>query len=355
MLRLGSQQRVGLDVGSHSIKIAVLEGAGTHHRLRAHAVFPIYTSGELFDPDGPKKSVVVPRLVSAFAQMHLAPRKIRHLASAIGGPAVAAKEIKSVQMTDTDMDSSLLLEARKHLPLDGSETIVDYQILGDDPHESDKLRVLLVAATRKYFQAHLETLRDIELKPGLVDIDQLAVLNSFVSQNDLPDDGVLLFLNVGCRKTNLSVLGRKSLFFTRDIPIAGYTFTLDLMKRYNLAYEDAERVKAAQGMEPDLPLAEGEVEGPQLQLAEKGSFERLGDEINRSLRYYVKETGQSYFHSVILTGGSAKLKGLDAYLQQKFNLPVTIYNPCTALDTGGKEVEEGAQLAVAVGLALRAE
>jgi type IV pilus assembly protein PilM len=356
MIGIGSQQRVGLDIGSHSIKIVVLEKSGTQNRLKDYTVFPLYAEGEMFDPDGPKKSIVVPRLLNAFAQLNLQPRKIKHLASSIGGAAVAAKEINSVQMTDEEMDSSLMLEARKHLPLDGSETIVDYQILGDDPVESDKLRVLLVAATRKYFQTHLETLRDIELKPGIVDIDQLALLNAYLALNDLPDDGVQIFLNIGCRKTNLSVLGRKNLFFTRDIPIAGYTFTQDLMKRYNLSYEDAERIKITQGMEPNLPRSSvsGE-DAAGLQLAEKGSFERLGDEINRSLRYYVKETGQSYFHSIVLTGGSARLAGLDDFLQRKFNLPVTLYNPCAGLETGGKDIETGTQLAVAVGLALRAE
>lgn len=353
MIKLGSQQHVGLDIGSHSIKIVVLDKSGTRFRLKSHLIFPLYAAGEMFDPDGPKKSVVVPRLLNAFTQMGLAPRKVKGLASSIGGPAVAAKEIKSVQMTDEDMDSSLMLEARKHLPLDGSETIVDYQILGDDPTESDKIRVLLVAATRKYFQTHLETMRDIELKPGVVDIDQLAMLNSYNHFNDLPDDGVLIFLNVGCRKTNLSVIGRKSMFFTRDIPIAGYNFTQDLMKRFDISYDEAEQVKISQGMEPNLP-AVGSANGG-LAIADKGPFERLGDEINRSLRYYVKETGQSYFHSILLTGGSAGLKGLDAFLKQKFNLPVAIYDPCAGLETGGKQIEEGSQLAIAVGLALRAE
>jgi type IV pilus assembly protein PilM len=354
MIRLGSLQHVGLDIGSHSIKIVVLEKTGQRFRLKAHLVYPVYAAGEMFDPDGPKKSVVGPRLLGAFNQMGLAPRKIKGLASAIGGPAVAAKEIKSVQMTDEDMDSSLMLEARKHLPLDGSETIVDYQILGDDPNEADKIRVLLVAATRKFFQTHLETMRDIELKPGIVDIDQLAMLNSYNQFNDLPDDGVLIFLNVGCRKTNLSVTGRKSMFFTRDIPIAGYNFTQDLMKRFDISYDEAEQVKITQGMEPDLP-AVGSSAGAGLALADKSPFERLGDEINRSLRYYVKETGQSYFHSIILSGGAAVTKGLDEYLKHKFNLPVSIYDPCAGLETGGKVIEAGTQLSIAVGLALRAE
>jgi len=355
MIKFGSQQRVGLDIGSHSIKIAVLDRAGAHPRLGSYTIVPLYTSGETYDPDGPKKSVIVPRLLNAFNQINLRPRTVKHLASSIGGLAVAAKEIKSIQMTDEEMDSSLRLEARKHLPLDGSETIVDYQILGNDPQELDKIRVLLVAATRKYFQTHLESLRDIELKPGLVDIDQLAMINAYITQNDLPDDGVVIFLNVGCRKTNLSVLGRKNLFFTRDMPVAGYTFTAELMKRYNLSYEEAERVKVTDGLNPDLPRAGADGSPEEIKLAEKGSIDRLGDEINRSLRYYVKETGQSYFHSILLTGGSAQLPGLDEFLQSKFNLPVSVYNSCAGLETGGKEIPEGAQLAVAVGLALRAE
>lgn len=354
MIKIGSHQHVGLDIGTHSIKIAVLEKAGANYRLAKHAVVPIYAPGEIFDPEGPKRSVAVPRLISAFANIGQAPRKIKHLASSIGGEAVAAKEIKSIQMTDEEMDSSLLLEARKHLPLDGSESIVDYQILGDDPHESDKVRVLLVAATRKYFRNHVEMLRDIEIKPGIVDTDALALLNSYVAQNDLPDEGVQIFLNVGCRKTTLSVIGRKSLFFTRDIPIAGYAFTKYLMKNYDLSYDDAERVKMVQGLEPDLPLVKSGENGDGLQLAEKGPLDRLGDEVNRSLRYYVKETGQSYFSALQLTGGSTPLPGLSDFLANKFNLSVTPYNPCAGLE-GGSDLPVGTQLAIAVGLAFRAE
>ena len=355
MIKFGSQQRVGLDIGSHSIKITVLEKSGQQNRLGAHISIPLYSSGENYDPEGPKRSVVIPRLLEAFHQIGVTPRKVKHLASSIGGQAIAAKEIKSIQMTDDEMNSSLLLEARKHLPLDGGETIVDYQILGDDPLESDKVRVLLVASTRQHFQAHLETLREIELKPGLVDIDQLATLNSYISQNDLPDDGVVIFLNMGCRKTNLSVSGRKNLFFTRDIAIAGWAFTQELMKKYGLSYEEAESVKASQGMTPDLPAVGLESSDEVIQLAEKGALERLGDEINRSLRYYVKETGQGYFNNIALSGGSAFLPGLDTFLEKKFNLPVAIFDPLSGIETGGKEVIRSAQLAVSVGLALRAE
>ncbi|MBU0519726.1 pilus assembly protein PilM, partial [bacterium] len=117
MIRLGSQQRIGLDIGSHSIKVAILEKSGSGFRLTKHLTTPLFSSGDTYDPEGPKKSVVVPRLADTFNQLGIAPRRVKFLASAIGGQAVAAKEIKTIQMSDEEMDSSLLLEARKHLPL----------------------------------------------------------------------------------------------------------------------------------------------------------------------------------------------------------------------------------------------
>jgi len=354
MIRLGSHQRVGLDIGSHSIKVAVLEKSGSSYRLVKHHIEPLYSSSDTFDPEGPKKSVAVPRLADVFNHLGIAPRRIKSLASSIGGQAVAAKEIKTIQMTDEEMDSSLLLEARKHLPLDGSESIVDYQIIGDDPNEPGKVRVLLVAATRKYFQTHVEMLRDIELRPGIVDIDQLAAINSYVTQNDLPDDGVVVSLHIGCKKTTLSCLGRRSFFFTRDIPIAGFAFTQELMVKYGLTYPQAEEVKMRDGMNPDLPLKIAE-DAAGLKLADKGIQEKLSDEINRSLRYYIKESGESYFNNFLVTGGSAALPGLIQHLEERFHLPVSHYNPVQAFDTGNQNIENGPQLAVAVGLAMRAE
>jgi type IV pilus assembly protein PilM len=246
------------------------------------------------------------------------------------------------------------LEARKHIPLDGSSTVIDYQILGEHPKEADKVRVLIAATTTKLFESHADILRDLELKPGVVDIDQLAAMNSFVINRDIPEEGVVIFLNLGTRKTNLTVFGRTDLFFTREIAIAGHAFTEELMKTYGLTYGEAERIKIEQGMNPELEVAKDGSEGKSFRVAAKSTMEKLGDEINRSLRYYVKESGQSYFTQIILTGGTSGLKGLDTMLEEKFNLPVEIYDPFMALGESSNG-NYGPQFAVAVGLALRGD
>jgi len=355
MLGLKSKLRIGLDIGTHSIKLAALEKVGPRFRLIKWKVHELYTDNDKYDIEGPKKSVAVPALMKMMNELQIVPKKIAKIASSIGGSQVAAKEISSVMQTEEEMTSSVLLEARKHIPLDGSETVVDYQLLGDDPNDTDKVRVLLVATTKKLYETHQDYLREIELKPGVIDIEPLAVLNSYIATSQLPDNGVAIFLNIGAKKTGLTVFGRRDSFFTRDLNVGGWHFTKELMDKYGLEYTEAERIKKAQGMEPTIPK-KSQIAAESLAVAEKSTMEKLGDEINRSLRYYVKETGQSVFTHFVLTGGGAILIGLDTYLSNKFNLPIELFNPFNQLDSRIPiDTDNPYMMACAIGLATRGD
>ena len=171
----------------------------------------------------------------------------------------------------------------------------------------------------------------------------------------MPDEGVAIFLNIGARRTVLSVYGRRDMFFTRDLPIGGQMFTEELMNNYGLDYQEAEKVKFEQGMEPDIEKKSNNG-GSSLSLAEKSTFEKLGDEINRSLRFYVKDSGQSVFTHFVLMGGGAILKDMDTYLSNKFNLPIELYNPFNQLDSRVLiETDNPYQMATAIGLAIRGD
>ena len=352
-----SNVRVGLDIGSHAVKLVVAEKGG-HGKLRLVKALSrdIYTGQEKFDLDGPKKVTVVPLILEMFQEVGLRPKRVAHLGSCIGGVHVAAKEIRTMQLTEDEMTSSILQEARKHLPLDGSESVVDYQVMGEDPKEADKVRVLIAATTKRLFDGHVDILRELELKPGVVDLEPLAAANSYLGQVELPDDGVIVFLNIGARRTNLVILGRKDMFFVRDLPVGGYHFTEEIMKNLDVKFQEAEDIKKTQGLGAQgvKQVADATHSIGSLAVAEKSVMEKLGDEINRSLRYYVKETGQSFFNRIELVGGSAESRELISYLEKKFSIDVRPYDPFAHVE-GSAEVRQRPQFAVAVGLANRAQ
>lgn len=353
MFGLKSNLRVGLDIGSHAIKMVVAEKGG-HGKLRLIKALSrdIYQGQDKFDLDGPKKAQVVPLLLEMFQEVGVRPKRVAHLGSCIGGSNQAAKEIRTLQLSDDEMASSILQEARKHVPLDGSESVVDYQIMGEDPREADKLRVLVAATTKRMFDAHVDMLREAELKPGVIDLEPLAAVNSYLGHVELPDDGVVVFLNIGARRTNLLIISRKDMFFSRDLPVGGYSFTEDIMKKMNVKFSEAEDIKRSKGM--GVKTVGGQDDAGAFALAEKSPMDKLIDEVNRSLRYYVKETGQSFFNRIELVGGTAESGEIAESLANKFNIEVRAYDPFMFVE-GVQDVRQRPQFAAAVGLAQRAQ
>ena len=70
----------------------------------------------------------------------------------------------------------------------------------------------------------------------------------------------------------------------------------------------------------------------------------------------MKEAGNSDFRKILITGGSAKLKGLPEYLQDKVNVPTEVFLPFTNIEMPEKfQDKKDPQLALAIGLAMRME
>ncbi|MFZ5433851.1 MAG: hypothetical protein ACOZB3_08775, partial [Calditrichota bacterium] len=107
MFGLKSNLRVGLDIGSHAIKMVVAEKGG-HGKLRLIKALSrdIYQGQDKFDLDGPKKAQVVPLLLEMFQEVGVRPKRVAHLGSCIGGSNQAAKEIRTLQLSDDEMASS---------------------------------------------------------------------------------------------------------------------------------------------------------------------------------------------------------------------------------------------------------
>ncbi len=347
-----SNQTLGLDIGTHSVKAVLMENHRNSHRVLKAGVQPIHFEGE-YDPAQFRKAESIMAVKSLMSDLKISPAKVKHLVSSIGGQATSMKEITSIQMSEEELATSLIFEARKHLPLDDSDTVIDHQVLGEDPEDPQKIRILLVATTRKMYSFHEDVLKESGFKPGVVDIDPLAVLNSFNFLQDLPDKGQLLFLNMGTRHTNFIVTGRKCKLFNRDIPIGGHHFTAGLAKMKEMDYHEAEQLKQREGVEAFN--AGGGNGGLSLALQSRSVLEDFMDEVRRTLRYYVKESGQSDFSKIYLTGGGAAFTGLPEMLAEKFSMECAVWNPSTDIESRTDLGTWGTQMTQCLGLALRRE
>ena len=83
-------------------------------------------------------------------------------------------------------------------------------------------------------------------------------------------------------------------------------------------------------------------------------YDNLIEDLRRSLRFYGKQTGQSFFLKIFLTGGAAETPGLPEFVTEKLNIECAVFNPFENI-TGSENISVAnkSQFVTALGLGIR--
>ena len=347
------KESVGIDIGTHSVKVVHLKRLHEGFKLLNYEIRPTVPVGVEYIPSDLRPDRFAPVIVEILKTLHINPKKIQHLVTSVGGDNTSIKQIKTIFLPDEELESALFFEAKKHIPISGTDMILDYQVINVE-EKTNNMNILLAATSKELLNEHTNTLVTAGLNPNIVDIDSLAVANSF-ALNAFVEEGIYVLLNLGAHRTNMVIWGPEAKFFARDIPYGGYHFTRDIMRKRQLEYDAAENYKMEWGLLDDPSAADAKTI-TMLDISEKSTEDAIVEEIRRSLRFYVKEAGNSDFRKVYIMGGSSKLKGLKEYIQEKVSIPTDVFMPFINVEMPEKFMDKkDPQLALAIGLAMRPE
>jgi type IV pilus assembly protein PilM len=339
-LGLLSKRTMGLDIGSHSVKCVQLErrGAGVY-RLLSVGASEIAPEG--IDLEADPKKMTIAAIRKAIEGVNL---RRTAIITSIGGVSTAIRQIELPFMTEKELASAIKWEARNYIPFDINDVELDYQIINTSK-ASNKLDIILVSVIKDFVRYHVEMLREIPIEPHVIDVNPLALVNAVMFNEEIQLDEFVVLMDVGDKNTTLSIYGEEGQYFVRNIMISGNDFTDDIMRGNGLSYADAEKFKKSEA-------SDGLIE------TIKPSLDNLVREVRRSLTFYENQTKIKGFSTIILTGGSALLRGLDGYLSNELGLPVRRLNPFRKINVEQASLlapfgDDLCKLALAVGLAIR--
>ena len=347
---------LSIDIGNSYVKIVQSEMNGDKlHILKAGSKFIKTDSKKI--PDSISQSQFVATINELCSELDIVPRKMKNIISGLTGKEASIKQLTTLEMTDEELGESLEFEAKKHIPLDGTEPILDYHIIGQNKEELDKNDILLVATTKNYINKHNDLLKKSGFKPKTFDADPLALMNCYLYSNDLPEDGVDVVINIGDSTTTLMCWGQNHRFFIRELDISGAKFTDAIMKNNDIDYDGAIKLKHEKGLD-SIAEEQKDVNGEEasdplaIKVEQKTIFSNLVDEMRKTLRYYMKTSNQAYFNKFYLCGGSAKMDGLKEYIAGNLNVEIELLNPFENTECS-LDIENPGQYAVAIGMAIR--
>ena len=341
-----SKEVVGVDIGTHSIKVVELQWSGKSIQLQSFGVAPIpaqsIVDGAILD-----KGAIVDSL-----QGLLRERKVRRKQAAMGlsGHSVIVKKISLPEMTEVELEESIHWEAEQYIPFDIDDVNIDFQIIDGGSAEEGKMDVLLVAAKKDKIDDYTDLLIQAGLQPAVVDLDAFALQNAWEINYEAATGRNVALVNIGAGFTNIAVLRNGMTSFTRDISIGGNNYTDAIQKEFGLSAEAAERVKT--GRE-----AAADPEG--VRRITDAVSENIAVEVQRSFDFFRATNADQDIHQILLSGGSARVSRLDSFLAQRLRVEVGVCDPFQSIKVNTKRfdpeylAEHGPAAAVAVGLALR--
>lgn len=338
---------VGLDIGSSSIKLLELAEMKGGYQLRNFGIAPLPPEGIV---DGALMDSVT--IVDSIRGLTNALRiKTKDVVTSVSGHSVIVKKINIPVMTEDELEESIQWEAERYIPFDINDVNMDFQILGPTEGNEELMEIVLVAAKKDIINDYLSVIIEAGFNPVIVDIDSFAIENMFEANYPVTRDEVTALANIGASVTNINILKRGVSSFTRDIFTGGNSITEEIQRQLNVDFDEAEALKLGNRMD--------EASQKVIQEVLKSALNSLATEIAKSLDFFRSTSSQEKVDKLFLSGGCAKINGIEKVVEEQAGIPVEIANPFKEIDCSKRDLdtdylrEMEPIMAVSVGLALR--
>ena len=351
---------IGLDIGSHSIKLIGL-------RTTSKGPFLTCLGMKEIPPNTDKEDVNVysETLKALVKEVGLKTKKMNLVVS---GSGVQIKRISVPSLPKAELKEAVRWEMKNYVPFPVETAEIDFYTVSEYVEDNvKKLDLMVVACPKDLIDRTLSIAERAGLQPIHLSVAPFALWNTLLTWDRIKREETVALIDLGAEKTGIYLFKGGALLFSREVTPAGADITRAIVEgmgsegKTNALFERAEEIKREMEI-PSEPSPEG-TRGKSPSLS-KISFlvrpvlERLSTEIGRSLDYYKSQFNDEPIDKLLLTGGGANLRNMVSYLARELRLPVEHFNPLVEILFDPRSVDTqllkqmGSVFAVAAGLAL---
>ena len=342
---------LGIDISSTAIKLIQLSrnsaGAVPYH-VEHYAIEPL-----------PANAVVEKKIadIEAVGQcieraMIRSGTKAKRAAVAVSGSAVITKPITmSASLSDSEIETQILLEADQYIPYPLEEVNIDFDILGPSSTSPDMVDVLLAATRSENVDDRVAALEIGGLNATIVDVEAYAMESACTlllgGREDEGTEKIIAVADIGATTTTLHVLHDGQTVYTREQNFGGLQLIEEVQRRYGMSRDQALR-QVIEGGLPENYATE----------ALSPFEEALSQQIGRALQFFYSANTFNRVDQIILAGGSASIRNIDSLVEERLGITTVVANPFTHMTLSPKIQAQALNrdapaLMIAAGLALR--
>lgn len=334
----------GLDVGATTIKLISISQAGSGFVLDAALITPTPAKGMLSESEADQELIAktIRKIVDE------AKVKAPYVNVALPENQVYTKIIEMPVLSDKELSSAIYWEAEQYIPIPLTQITLDHKVLfRPEKGQGEKMDVLLVGAPTSLIGKYQHIFDMAGLSINAMETDILSAVRTLAWRTGAPNT---LLVHMGAMNTSLAIIKGSEIVSSYSIPTGGIAFTRAIAADFGFTLSQAEEYKRTYGIsEKNAGGKIGEATAPLLS--------SITSEIKKVLAYFnEKYKGEASVQQIVLSGGSAKLPGVNLYFAENCGIETVIANPWQVLSQQNlpKEIMDNApDYTIALGLAMR--
>lgn len=292
-----AQTILGIDIGSHSVKLALVERAFNEFRILQFIEHPLSLQTRL-----PHEELIALALEQVFKNYDL---RADVVSTSYPGHLLSSRVLDFPFVNHKKLNQVLEFELENYVPFAMEDIIFDFHVLN---REEAQAQILCLYLQQEKFAKYLECFSRAGVDPKYFGAD-LTDFSGIANIAMVPQNEYYAICDIGHSKTNLLVMRGTELKYARSIGIGGLHFTRAIQRAFNVNSEKAESLKISRGK---LHVREQDTDQISRNLNHVGA--ELVSSIKQTFLGFDNIFGHHPICAIYCTGGSSKLGGLLDYL-----------------------------------------
>ena len=351
---------IGLDIGSHSIKLVGLKTTSKGPFLTCLGMKEI--------PPGRDKedvNALAEILKALVKEVGLRTKKVN---LTVSGSGVQIKRISIPSLPRAELKEAVRWEIKDSLPFPVETAQIDFHVLDEYVEDGvKKMDLIVVACPKHLIDRTLSIAEGAGLQPAHLNVGPFAIWNTLLAWDRIKKEETVALVDMGAEETGIYILKDGILQFGREVTPAGADITRAILEGIDSSgapehiYERAEGIKQEMGIPSESypeTIGDQSISISKISFLLRPVLEKLTAEIGRSIEYYKNSFNAEQIDRLLLSGGGANLKNIVSYFASKLRLPVEHFNPLENSLFDSKKIDAklltkmGSIFTIAAGVAL---
>jgi len=293
---------LGLDIGATSIKLAMLDGKKGAFVLKAASVSPVPARGMM--SESPLDEEEMAQALAKAVRDTGVDTKLVNVA--LPENQVYTKVLEMPVLSDRELASAIYWEAEQYIPVPLTSITLVWNVLKRPATstQGDKMEVLMVGAPTMLVNKYQKIISMAGFQINSMETEILAAIRSLVLDESFPTS---LVVNIGAISTSFAIVRAGAMVFTYSMSIGGAAINRAIATDFGLTPQQAEEYKRVYGIS-------GKNLGGKIGKATEPILNTILGEIKKSIAFYSqKYKDDSPIRQIILSGGTAKLPGIEIF------------------------------------------